>query len=817
MKQHFTRRHLANITASILVGFTSLMSQAYETNIPTTEHNAPQLSAPATIQIDKYGIVHIAASSDEDVYFAQGFNIARERLWQIDLWRRKGLGLLSQAFGPAFIEQDRASRLFLFRGNIEHERWQYGYAAASALDSFVAGINHYIDLISEGTVVLPSEFSLLGYQPQKWHVDDILKIRSHGLSRNVNSEVTRAKLIRDFSLELDALRVKLEPHHTTQVPQGASYDTLPDDVLKVYDLATSGVRFSNAQIEQASKSFIGSEKGKRLLERVEHEALAASAQRQLGSNNWAIAPSKTATGRPILASDPHRVNTVPSGRYAVHLKSDTMNVIGAGEPYIPGVSLGHNGRIAFGFTIFSADQEDLYFYDVDPANQQAYKYLHYWQPVDTITESIPVKGQADEIVTLEFTVHGPVIYRDKANNTLYAIRAAWLEPGMVPYLASLEYQKAQNWWDYRFALAAFKNPSENHVYADTSGNIALKTAGYVPYRDNWDGLLPVPGNGDYEWFWRLPIEFLPYEHNPTKGWVASANEMNFSSSMPFHIGYEWAGDYRYRRIAEVLDGNAKHRVEDSLALQSDTFSLPAKELVDAIPLAQITDPIALQLLINLQLWDKRLTSTSTQAHFFSTWWHRYLRPTIVSTLAPTEAFPYLADLSSFGDQTVLLDMVKSTFVSEDQVAQAQMATIITNTLLACASDPTNLSTTWGESHTARFVHPITPLLPAKLQELFNPWQNLQRGGSMDTVNANWHAYNLTGDFSTIAGTTWRMVIDVGQWDNSRVMNAPGQSGNPSSPFYQNLAQQWAADASVPLLYSSSLIDDNTVELIKLVP
>ncbi|CAH9067952.1 Penicillin acylase 2 proenzyme [Pseudoalteromonas holothuriae] len=785
--------------------------------IESTVLKAEQLSAPAKIQIDKFGIAHITASSDSDVYFAQGFNIARERLWQIDLWRRKGLGLLSQAFGPAFIEQDKASRLFLFRGNIKHERWQYGFEAATALESFVTGINYYIDQIDAGTVALPVEFSLLEYQPAKWHADDILKIRSHGLSRNVNSEVTRAKMVRDFSLELDALRVKLEPEHSTAVPDGVSYDSLPDDVLKLYTLATSGVRFSSQQIQAASTSLPAGQAVKALLQQVEDEALTASAQRQLGSNNWAISPSNTSTGRAILASDPHRVNSVPSGRYAVHLKSDTMNVIGAGEPYIPGVSLGHNGHIAFGFTVFSADQEDLYFYDLNPNDKNTYQYRHYWQNIETITEAIPVKGQQDELVTLEFTQHGPVIYRDDANNALYAIRAAWLEPGMVPYLASLEYQKARNWWQYRRALGAFKNPSENHVFADIQGNIALKTAGYVPYRANWDGLLPVPGNGKYEWTWRIPIEFLPFEYNPKKGWVASANEMNFSSSLPFHIGYEWAGDYRFRRIEEVLDNSNEHGIDDSLALQADTYSIPATELIAAIPLASISNSIAQQLLIDLQLWDKDLTASSTQAHFFSVWWHRYLRPSMLSMLVPIEAFAYLADLSSFGDQAELLDMVKNAFNSEAVLSKAQMTNLVTQTLLACAADAENLTSQWGQSHAARLVHPVTPLLPAPLQSYFNPWQNLSRGGSMDTVNANWHAYNLTGNFSTVAGTTWRMVIDVGEWDNSKVMNAPGQSGNPSSPFYQNLANEWAADGSIPLYYSSSLIDENTVQEIQLRP
>lgn len=808
----------------MLMGLLPLTSNANntviteQTPIETTVLTAKQLSAPAKIQIDKFGIAHITARSDSDVYFAQGFNIARERLWQIDLWRRKGLGLLSQAFGPAFIEQDKASRLFLFRGNIAHERWQYGFNAPTAIDSFVAGINYYIEQIQAGNVPLPPEFTLLQYQPLTWHADDILKIRSHGLSRNVNSEVTRAKIIRDFNLELDALRIKLEPEHSPKIPKGTEYDKLPDDVLKLYTLATSGVRFSAQQIQATSKLLPAETAVKSLLQQVEDEALAASAQRQLGSNNWAISPSKTSTGRAILASDPHRVNSIPSGRYAVHLKSDTMNVIGAGEPYIPGVSLGHNGNIAFGFTVFSADQEDLYFYDMNPDDTNTYQYLHYWQPLDTITESIPVKGQEDTIVTLEFTQHGPVIYKDKVNNTIYAIRAAWLEPGMAPYLASLDYQKATNWLQYRHALSAFKNPSENHVFADIKGNIALKTAGYVPYRYNWDGLLPVPGNGKYEWAWRIPIDFLPYQFNPQKGWVASANEMNVSPSLPFHIGYEWAADYRFKRIAQVLEGSSNHSVADSLALQADTLSLPAKGLLDVIPLASIEHPIAQQLLINMQLWDKHLRSSSIQAHFFSSWWHRYLRPSILSLLAPSDAFPYLADLSSFGDQTLLLDMVKASFADTDSpLSYDQMANLISNTLLACASDPANLTSQWGDKHTARLVHPITPLLPEAYQNHFNPWQNLKRGGSMDTVNANWHAYNLTGDFSTVAGTTWRMVIDVGQWDNSRVMNAPGQSGNPDSPFYQNLVNEWSNDESIPLFYSEDLVNENTVQEIQLSP
>lgn len=238
-------------------------------SIKHTELTAAELSGTATIQIDRFGIAHISAETDADVYFAQGFNIARERLWQIDLWRRKGLGLLSEAFGPAFIEQDKASRLFLFRGDFNYEPWQYGYTAASALSSFVAGINYYIELIDDGRMPLPDEFKLLDYKPLRWHADDILKIRSHGLSRNVNSEVTRAKLARDFDLELDSLRVKLEPEHTLSYPEDVDYDNLSDDVLQLYTLATSGLRFSAAQIAAAASSAEDTGKATRLLQSVQ--------------------------------------------------------------------------------------------------------------------------------------------------------------------------------------------------------------------------------------------------------------------------------------------------------------------------------------------------------------------------------------------------------------------------------------------------------------------------------------------------------------------------------------------------------------------
>lgn len=314
------------------------------------------LNAPAQILVDVWGIPHIYAGNEHDLFFLQGFNAARDRLWQIDLWRKRGLGLLAKDFGSAYAEQDKALRLFLYRGDMTAEWAAYGPKAKTYADAFVAGVNAYVADVRAGKRPLPIEFRIAGTMPDAWTADDVVRIRSHGLTRNVASEVKRSLVACTAGLDADRFRVKLEPAWTTKIPEGLDPCSVPKGVLAAYDLATRPVAFAAPKDRQAA---LAHDPDKYLTE--------ADQQRDtIGSNNWVIAASRTATGRPILANDPHREHTVPSLRYIVGLNAPGISVIGAGEPALPGISIGHNGTIAFGLTIFNVDQEDLYVYELNP-------------------------------------------------------------------------------------------------------------------------------------------------------------------------------------------------------------------------------------------------------------------------------------------------------------------------------------------------------------------------------------------------------------------------------------------------------------------
>ncbi|HLZ83670.1 MAG TPA: penicillin acylase family protein, partial [Caulobacteraceae bacterium] len=494
---------------------------------PTLERQAMTaegLQSPAEIIVDRWGIPHIYAASRHDAFFVQGWNAARDRLWQLDLWRKRGLGRLSASFGPAYLAQDRATRLFLYRGDMEAEWAAYGPDARASTEAFVAGINAYVAQVRSGAAPLPVEFGLTKSAPEPWAVDDVVRIRSHGISNNAQSEALRARVVAAGGVEADRLRRKLDPPHQIEVPEGLNPADVPADILADYVLATQEV------------SFTATAGAPSLAERAEQ----ASTQ---GSNNWAIAPARTTTGRPILASDPHRVLVAPSIRYIAHLEAPGLAVIGAGELHLPGVTIGHNARIAFAITTFMVDQADLYVYELNPENARQYRYAGAWEEMRLVRETVAVRGEADREVELAFTRHGPVLKIDAAAHRAFAMRSVWFEPGTSPYFAAARYQTAGDWAAFREALTHWGAAAMNFVYADVDGNIGWSPAGLIPRRSNWDGLTPVPGDGRYEWGGFLTQDELPSQFNPERGWVATANEMNLPPGYPagtLNIGYEWA-------------------------------------------------------------------------------------------------------------------------------------------------------------------------------------------------------------------------------------------------------------------------------------
>ncbi len=748
------------------------------------------LHSQVEILVDPWGIPHIYAEDNEDAFFAQGFNAARDRLWQLDLWRRQGLGLLSEALGAAYLARDRAARLFLYRGPMEQEWAAYGCDLKSVLAPFVAGINAFIKLTEDKPELLPAEFSALGYPPARWQPEDVLRIRAHGRYRNAASEVQRAIVMHALGPEADTGRIRLEPDTELTVADGLDLSLITPDILRDYQLATSPVDFAPADPQPAAG----------------------------GSNNWVISGARTATGRPILASDPHRTLSVPSLRYLVHVSGPGFDVIGGGEPIIPGISLGHNGQVAFGLTIFPVDQEDLYVYQTGPGNSHSYRYGPGWEPMEIVREVITVRGAEPVTVELRFTRHGPVIHEDAERETAFAVRAAWLETGMAPYLASIALMFARDWPSFRAAAEHWKSPGENLIYADTGNNIAWQPAALIPVRPNWNGLLPVPGDGRYEWAGFVTALDLPAELNPPRGWIATANQRNLDASQVegVQVSFEWEPPFRFQRICEVLDSAKAATVSDSANLQNDYVSLPARPLCAMLSELSCVDAQAAMAVSLLTSWDQVADPGSAAAALFELWLRSHLRPALLANVlvsdSPsnglTNALELLANRANCtGDARIDLALIER--ARKSPVGETDVAAILEQTLAAAMRNleellgPDPATWTWGALHVADLAHPLSRAGSLTEADPLTRLGPQPRGGSGDTVGA---APYGVGSFTQNSGASLRLVLDVGAWDNSVAMNSPGQSGDPASPHYADLYQAWARGENVPLLYTRERIE-----------
>jgi len=739
------------------------------------------------IVVDEFGVPHIYAENHYDVFFAQGFNAARDRLWQIDLWKRRGLGQLSEILGEQYLEQDRAARMFVYRGDMYAEWLAYGNDAKLISKSFTAGINAFVELAKVNPELMPVEFALLGYQPSTWQADEVVRIRSNGLWRNVVTEVWRARLACEDKLDEAAQWRTLEPNWQTRVPAGLDPCVIPEDVLDNYLLAKAPVDF---KLEHTKNSLTS------LLSR---EVLRAHNQ-DVGSNNWVVSGARSNTGRPILADDPHRAHAIPSLRYVVHLNAPGINVIGAGEPALPGVSIGHNDKIAFGLTIFPIDQEDLYVYQ---KKSGGYLYKGHVEPFFEIEEKLEVRDGEDQDIKLKFTRHGPVIAQTKEH--AFAVRAAWLEPGMAPYFGSIEYMRAENYREFVSALNRWGAPSENQVYADVDGNIGYKPVGRFPKRDNWDGLMPVPGDGTYEWDGYFDMDVLPEEYNPARGFTGTANALSLPKDYPiakYKVGFEWSAPWRYKRLWEYLQASNTHSMEDSLALQRDYLSVLARNVLALLPdLATSNLETGGPLLAS---WDHRLEADSAAAALWNVWYYRHLSPTLGRLVLDRKKSPQ-SNLST--QQTLKM------------LATPQGKSIAIRTLQSAWQDtveklgPDPDAWKWGHLHKIALQHPLLHLANPELAEKMRV-NAYPRGGSANTTNNNGFGND---SFDVRSGASFRIVMDVGNWDEAKMTNVPGQSGDPRSRFYDNLLENWATDNHVPLLFSRERVEEGAVKRITLVP
>jgi len=770
----------------------------------------PGLSGPAMITIDRWGIPHIAAANRPDLFFAQGFNVARDRLWQIDLWRKRGLGRLAANFGPGYLEQDRASRLFLYRGDMAAEWAAYDGNGEAVCRAFVAGINAYIDVVSREPDRLPPEFGIAGTKPEKWSAQDVVRIRSHALSRNALSEVLRANVMFRADAKTDLLRQNLEPPVIPRSAADIDLAAVPIAVLDLFKLACAAVSFEPqrlaATLEEAAawrKVTVAGD--------VERDAQVQ------GSNSWVVAAARTESGRPVLANDPHRVHAIPSLRYLVHLSCPDLNVIGAGEPNSPGVTMGHNGTAAFGLTIFTGpDQEDVYVYETAPDRPDTYRFGDGWEEMRTVEEPVVIKGQQDQTMVLKFTRHGPVVFDDTANRRAFAIRSVWFEPGSAPYFASLAAMETRSFESFSGSMARWAVPTVNQVYADVGGDIGWVAAGKTPIRRNWDGLLPVHGDGRFEWDGFVPADQLPSLKNPPAGFFATANEMNLPPEwLERHspVGYEWLEASRARRIGERLATDDRHSVEGACALQTDLLSISAWRLCQL--LRERYSTVSPSSLAMLGAWNCELRADSAAAALFEVWWSRHLRPATIRLLSGGKD---VEALIGPGDPATLLQVLEAPEERFGVNPEGERDRLLEGSLEDAVRDCEALMGTnsdfwsWGRLHQAHFIHALSRVNEQQGVPLdAGPFP--QGGSSSTPMNSSY----LASDFRVTVGASVRLVLDVGDWDRSVCVNCPGQSGNPFSPHYADLVSIWASDGYVPLLYSPEAISRHAEMHLRLVP
>lgn len=800
---------LAAVASIAIAGAVATFAQSPNSSaIAKEDWPVKGLAAPAEIVVDHWGIPHIFAASQRDAFFLQGYNAARDRLWQIDLWRKRGLGRLSASFGPAYVEQDRAARLFLYRGDMEAEWNAYSPDARSVVEAFAAGINAYVGEVKAGAKPLPVEFRLTGSQPETWLPEDVLRIRSHALVSNVTSEIARARVACAAGVEADELRRKLNPDgHKRVVPAGLNPCDVPGNVLDDYVLATQQVDF---------KPLAGTQQAGR------EQQLASLMDAQLyeGSNNWVISPSKSETGRAVLANDPHRQLGTPSLRYVVGLTAPGMSIIGAGEPALPGVSIGHNNDIAFGITIFAMDQEDLYVYETKPGDPDSYRYKGKWEKVKTQREVIDVKGEEPREVTLKFTRHGPLLKADTTKNRAFAMRSVWFEPGVAGYFGSSRLTHAKDWNDFKTASYNWGAPPLNLVYADTRGNIGWHASGKTPVRKNWDGLMPVPGDGRYEWDGFFAKDLLPSSFNPEEGFFATANEYNLPEGYPAEerkVAFEWTDPSRASRIKEVLRAKGKVSLYDSMQLQGDAVSPQARRLVNLVKSTpggsvNINVDHAIKLLTS---WDGHLAIDSPAAAIYETWANKYLGKAVVARVTPAAA----RDLVGNGHLEAIVTYLEKPDTRLGPKPLEARNEVILESLKAATDElagtlgPDPHKWHWGRLHVAKWEPAVAVLADPQLraQMTLGP---LATPGSASTPRAQ--SYRLS-DFNVSAGASVRMVLDAGAWDNSMVMNSPGQSADPYSAHYRDLFPLWAEGSYVPLAFSREAVDRVAERVIKLTP
>ena len=774
------------------------------------------LDLPVEILKDRWGISHIYAETEHDLFFAQGYSAARDRLFQFELWRARATGTTAEILGPRAIERDHGTRLFKFRGAMAEELNHYHPRGVDIISAFVHGVNAYIDEALEEPDELPLPFRLLGIEPKHW-TEEVVISRHQGLLGNIALELRTGRAV----CEIGEAAVKELQYYHPHEPD-LSLDPLIDcdsllnnDILHLYNAYRDELEFLPEDIVLASAR--NDDDSFRELAAVLSAETADLREHDLdniGSNNWVVSGELTQDGWPLMVNDPHRTQAVPSLRYWAHLVGPGWNVIGGGEPTIPGISIGHNEFGAWGLTVFNTDGEDLYVYETNPANPNEYRYNGRWEPMSIIEETINVKGQRPVTVELKYTRHGPVAFEDGGKNLAYALRPAWMEFGGAPYLASLRMDQARTWEEFREASNYSNIPGENMIWADREGNIGWQAVGIAPIRRNFSGMVPVPGDGRYEWDGYLPIKAKPHEFNPARGFVETSNSNYTPPDYEYldAIGFTWTDPYRWARGSEVLGSGRKFNMTDMIALQHDYLSIPARSLVPFFRDLRASDEQVEQARQMLMNWDFVLDKDSVEAGIYVAF-ERRLLDNIELLKVPESAQAHLA----VGMKTTI-DMLLAPDgdFGDDPIAGRNQ--FLLDSLAEGIADlreklgPSMQNWVYGQADYkhALIRHPLSAAVDEETRARLDVGP-LPRGGNGFTLGNT-----ASGDNQT-SGASFRIFVDTRDWDNTLGMNTPGQVGDPDHPLYANLFELWANDQVFPAFYSRDKIESVLFERLELRP
>ena len=735
---------------------------------------------------DKWGVPHIYAQNEHDLYFAQGYVHAQDRLWQMEFNRRVGAGRLSEVLGEATLKSDRFLRTIGLYRAAQQDLEVLPQEVIGVLQAYADGINEFVATHQDR---LPLEFVLLGFKPEPWTPTDTLawgKVMCMDLGGNYKDELLRAKLV--AALGEEKARELLPPYPGEGPfiipPEARSYGRLDAGLLE-------GLAEVKAQLGWQGEG--------------------------LGSNNWVVDGTKTASGRPMLANDPHLGIQMPSVWYEIHLVAGDMDVAGVSFPGAPGVIIGHNRQIAWGVTNTGPDVQDLYVEKVNPGNPNQYEFRGRWEDMTLLQEEIKVKGRSEPVLmTVRLTRHGPLMTPVlSGQKDPVALRWTALEGGGL-FRAVYLLDHARNWDEFRAALQHWQAPSQNFVFADVQGNIGYQMPGDIPVRAQGQGLVPVPGwTGEYEWKGYIPFEELPSVFNPATHLIATANNKVVPDSYPYYITYDWAPPWRAQRIVELLNAKDKLTAEDMREIQADTYDLPAAALMPYLLALKPQGWLQERAMAVMDKWDLHDDPKSSGAAMFQVTQWRMLVNTFGDELAKADVKDWegsvmaLLNILPDANNAWFDDIRTPQTETRDEVLQRSFQEALDWWGSKYGDMPQLWQ--WGQVHTATFAHPMGSVKPLNL--IFNRGP-VATPGSGAAVCATGYG---GGDFAVNTLPSYRQIIDVGGWSNSRTMHTTGQSGQPLNKHYGDMIDAWRQVQHHPMLYERADVEANLEGKLTLLP